>query len=119
MANWLPGFDLSRRDFLKLSAAGVSAASLSGWLPVLAARAASCWRKTGRQTTPLPIFVSAGNRSTGSASLGARHQPLIVNDPARGVENLRPAIAASQFNSRVGLLEEMEQGFNRTHPSGV
>src|SRR5438477_8304370 len=31
---------LSRRDFLKLTAAGVSATSLSGWFPVLAARAA-------------------------------------------------------------------------------
>jgi len=30
----------SRRDFLKLSAAGVMTTSLSGWLPVLAARAA-------------------------------------------------------------------------------
>src|SRR5581483_3102905 len=31
---------LSRRDWLKLSAAGVSAVSLSGWLKVLAGRAA-------------------------------------------------------------------------------
>jgi hypothetical protein len=31
---------LSRRDFLRLSSAGVGAASLSGWFPVLAARAA-------------------------------------------------------------------------------
>src|SRR5262245_16513292 len=32
--------DFSRRDFLKLSAAGVMATSMSGWLPVLATRAA-------------------------------------------------------------------------------
>src|SRR5215470_13243943 len=32
---------LSRRDFLRLSAAGVATTSLSGWLPVLAARAAA------------------------------------------------------------------------------
>src|SRR5262245_5550784 len=32
--------DLSRRDFCKLSAAGVLAASTSGWLDILAARAA-------------------------------------------------------------------------------
>src|SRR5947209_17765546 len=32
--------DLSRGDFLKLSAAGVAATSLSGWMGVLAARAA-------------------------------------------------------------------------------
>jgi uncharacterized protein (DUF1501 family) len=40
---------------------------------------------------------------------------LIVNDPVRGVENLRPAVAQGQFNSRVGLLEEMEQSFHRTY----
>src|SRR5688572_19658262 len=37
MATW----NLSRRDFFSLSAAGVGAASLSGWLNVLAARAAA------------------------------------------------------------------------------
>src|SRR5262249_19980540 len=37
---------LSRRDFLKLSAAGVSAVSLSGWMDVLAARAAQTGTKT-------------------------------------------------------------------------
>src|SRR5947209_15319773 len=37
---------LSRRDFCKLSAAGVSAVSLSGWLNVLAARAAQTGAKT-------------------------------------------------------------------------
>lgn len=41
MTDWTPQSALSRRDFFKLSAAGVSAASLSGWLNVLAARAAA------------------------------------------------------------------------------
>src|SRR5438105_13678728 len=36
----------SRRDFLKLSAAGVSAVSLSGWLNVLAGRAAQTGART-------------------------------------------------------------------------
>src|SRR5436190_24222123 len=40
MTNGNPGLDLSRRDLLKLSAAGVLGASMSGWLDVLAARAA-------------------------------------------------------------------------------
>src|SRR5947207_12143331 len=37
--------NLSRRDLFKLSAAGVSAVSLSGWLNVLAARAAESGAK--------------------------------------------------------------------------
>src|SRR5881227_3454529 len=40
MFGWIPNRDHSRRDFLKLSAAGVLATSFSGWLNVLAARAA-------------------------------------------------------------------------------
>src|SRR5437763_5301408 len=36
----VPGLGLSRRDFVKLSSLGVGAASLSGWLSILASRAA-------------------------------------------------------------------------------
>src|SRR5436305_14105403 len=39
MTNGNPGLNLSRRDWLKLSAAGVLGASMSGWLDLLAARA--------------------------------------------------------------------------------
>jgi hypothetical protein len=211
--------DFSRRDFLKLSAAGVMATSMSGWLPILAARASEArvrhkacillWmdggpshkdtfdlkpgtanggpyraintsvpgirvseyfprfaqlmqhaaiirsmstgegahgrakyylhtgykegvgglvypsigsivgKELGNPTFPLPNFVSIGNRSFGSGFLGARHQPLVVNDPTRGVENLRAAVGGTQFASRIGLLEEMEQGFHRTHPAAI
>jgi hypothetical protein len=210
---------LSRRDFLKLSAAGVSAVSLSGWLNVLAARAAVSGARTkscillwmdggpshkdtfdlkpgtkdagefqpiktsvagievsehfpkvaglmqqgaivrgmstgegahgrakyylhtgykegvgglvypslgaiasaelGNPDFPLPNFVSIGNRSYGSGFLGARHQPLIVTDPTRGVENLRPMVGEGQFKDRVGLLEEMEAAFNRDYQAGT
>jgi hypothetical protein len=217
----LPGIDLSRRDLLKLSAAGVLTGSLSGWLQVLAARAAeagarhkSCillWMdggpshkdtfdlkpgtaqggpfraiptnvpgiqisehfprvaqlmnhgaiirsmstgegahgraryylhtgyregvgglsypslgaiasaEIGRPDNPLPNFVCVNGRTygVGSGFLGPRHQPLVVTDPARGVENLRPLVAGTQFDGRVGLLEEMEQGFFRDRPSAV
>src|ERR671939_622853 len=64
----------------------------------------------GNPEFPLPNFVSIGNRTYGSGFLGARHQPLVVNDPTRGVENLKPLVDGGQFDERVGLLEEMEQG---------
>jgi uncharacterized protein (DUF1501 family) len=215
MANWTP--DLSRRDFLRLSSAGVFGTALSGWLPLLAARAAETRQQSkrcillwmdggpthkdtfdlrpgtqhggpyqaiqtsvpgiqisehfprfaqlmnhsaiirsmstgegahgrakyylhtgykegqgglaypsigsiaaaelGNPNNPMPNFVSVGNRSFGSGFLGPRHQPLIVTDPVRGVENLRPFVQNSQFSNRVGLLEELEQGFHREHPT--
>jgi hypothetical protein len=219
MSNDNPGLDFSRRELLKLSAAGVLGVSMSGWLDVLATRAAETrvrhkrcillWmdggpshkdtfdlkpgttnggpyrpintsvpgiqisehfprfaqlmqhaaiirsmstlegahprakyhlhtgyregvgglvypslgaivsKEIGNQDSPLPNFVSIGNRSYGSGFLGPRYQPLIINDPNRGVENLRPLVAAGQFERRVGLLEEMEAGFNRTHGAGM
>jgi hypothetical protein len=212
---------LSRRDFFRLSAAGVATTSLSGWLPVLAARAAqsgvkhkACillWMEggpshkdtfdmkpgtkdggefkpiptsvagiqisehfpkfaqlmqhaaivrgmstsegaherarvylhtgykpgvgglvypsmgaivsseLGREDAPLPNFVSVGNRSYGAGFLGPHHQPLNVNDPAKGVENLKPLVDVKEFGDRVGLLAEMEKSFLRDYkaPAGV
>ncbi len=206
---------LSRRDFMRLSAAGVGGAAMSGWLSVLAARAAQSGAKhkacillymeggpshkdtfdmkpgtanggefkpiptavpgvqisehlpqfakltkdavivrgmstsegahgrarffmhtgyregqgglsypsigaiasaeLGKEDFPLPNFVSINGRSYGSGYLGPRHQPLFVQDPERGVENLKAPVAQGEFNNRVGLLQEMEQAFNREY----
>ncbi len=76
-------------------------------------------KELGSEDTAMPNFVSVGQRSYGSGFLGARHQPLIVNNAARGVENLRTGIGQDQFNSRVGLLDELEQGFHSTHNAGT
>jgi hypothetical protein len=78
---------------------------------------AICSKEIGRPGAFLPNFVSIGNRGYGAGYLGPRHQPLMVNDPLRGVENLRPSVENSQFQGRMGLLEELEGGFNRTHQS--
>lgn len=224
MRDKLPGLNVSRRDFMKLTAAGVTATAASGWLNILAARAAQqqaqgqaprhkrcilLWMdggpshkdtfdlkpgtehggpyqqiqtaapgvqiseyfpqvarvmnhgviirsmstgegahgrakyflhtgyregvggltypsigsiasmEIGNQESPLPNFVSIGNRVYGAGFLGARHQPLVVADPTRGVENLRPATQENQFNNRVDLLEELENGFHRQYGSTV
>jgi uncharacterized protein (DUF1501 family) len=76
-------------------------------------------KEIGKPDSPLPNFVSIGNRSYGSGFLGARHQPLIVADPARGVENLRSQLATERFNNRVNLLDQLEAGFHRTHEDGL
>jgi hypothetical protein len=207
-------WNLSRRDLLKFSAAGVSAVSLSGWLKVLASRAAnapvkhkSCillWMdggpshkdtfdmkpgtkdggefkpistsvpgiqisehfpklaklmdhaailrgmstgegahgrakyymhtgykegqggltypsigsiasaEIGRPDAAMPNYVAIG-RSYGAGFLGARHAPLVVNDPTRGVENLKPIVSSGHFDDRLGLLQEMEQAFYREY----
>jgi len=65
----------------------------------------------GNQESPLPNFVSILRQGYGAGFLGARHQPLVVNDPAKGVENLRASVTEKQFDERVTLLEEMENAF--------
>jgi hypothetical protein len=63
----------------------------------------------------LPNFVSVGGKNGfGAGFLGVRHQPLIVDDPTKGVENLSPMVAEPRFARRYGLLEELETGFLRT-----
>jgi hypothetical protein len=72
-------------------------------------------KELGSETNAMPNFVSVGQSRFGAGFLGPRHQPLVVNDAARGVENLRTGVNAAQFDSRVNLLEELEQGFHSTH----
>jgi hypothetical protein len=72
----------------------------------------------GKLESPLPNFVSVGAKfAFGSGFLGVRHQPLVVEDAAKGVENLSPMVGASRFEGRLGLLEEMERGLLRTATS--
>ena len=205
----------TRRDFLKLSAAGVFAPALSGWLPVLA-KAAEGKKTTGKScillwmdggpshkdtfdlkpeskgagsfkpiktsasgieisehlpkvaqvmnhgvlvrsmTTPegahtrakyymhtgyregqggviypsigaitskelgsldgsMPNYVAINSRSYGSGFLGPKHQPMLITNPNRGVEDLKAIVSSGQFDNRVGLLEKMEQAFHREY----
>jgi uncharacterized protein (DUF1501 family) len=76
-------------------------------------------KELGSESAAMPNFVSVGQRSYGAGFLGPRYQPLIVNNAARGVENLRTGTTQTQFNDRVVLLEELEQGFHSTHNAGT
>lgn len=69
----------------------------------------------GHPESPMPNYVVVGNRSYGSGFLGSRHQPLNVNDAAKGVENLKSGVENKQFDDRVGLLEDLEKGFYKEY----
>jgi uncharacterized protein (DUF1501 family) len=68
-------------------------------------------KEVGRADFPMPNFVTIGGRSYGSGFLGPKHQPLIVGDPARGVQDLASAVNGKQFDNRVSLLQELESAF--------
>ncbi len=74
-------------------------------------------KELGNPDFPLPNFVAVSARTFGAGYLGPRHEPLIVNDPTRGVENLQSWVSESRFQDRVSLLTELEQGFYRTYRS--
>jgi hypothetical protein len=73
----------------------------------------------GSLTSAVPNFVSIGNRSYGAGFLGPKYQPLIVQDPTRGVEDLKSAVSDKQFNSRNTLLAEMESAFYHDYNAGA
>ncbi len=74
----------------------------------------------GAPEFPLPNFVSVGGKNGyGAGFLGVRHQPLVIDDASKGVENLSPLVATPRFEKRYGLLEELEQGFLRTGQTNV
>jgi hypothetical protein len=76
-------------------------------------------QELGRKDFPLPNFVTIGNRSYGAGFLGAKHQPIIIADPSRGVENLKPLVSEPNFDKRVDLLADMESAFFRDYQAGT
>jgi uncharacterized protein (DUF1501 family) len=68
-------------------------------------------KEIGDPNSSLPNFVAVNRAGYSPGFLGPRYSPLNVADPNRGLDNLRAFVGESQFASRLGLLEEMEQGF--------
>jgi hypothetical protein len=79
----------------------------------------------GRPEFPLPNFVVAGalagknNFLTDAGYRGPRHEPLVLNNPGQGLENLKPALPADDFDDRAGVLDKLEQDFARTSQSSA
>jgi hypothetical protein len=79
----------------------------------------------GRPESPLPNFVVTGSPLnkydflTSPGYLGPRHQPLVLADPGRGLENLNPLVPQDDFNDRVAVLEQLERSFARTYKAGA
>jgi uncharacterized protein (DUF1501 family) len=75
----------------------------------------------GRPDAPMPSFVVTGTPLNKHAFLGdpgwrgPRHQPLVVADPARGLDHLRPFAGVEDFDDRAALLDQLEGRFARTY----
>ena len=79
----------------------------------------------GRPDASLPNFVVtgalAGKNSfmTDAGYRGPRHEPLVLNNPGQGLENLNAAVPTDDFDDRAGVLDKLEQGFAHTTGSGA
>jgi len=58
-------------------------------------------QEVGNPDSAMPNYVTIGGRSYGSGFLGPKHQPLLITDPNRGVEDLKTAVSNSQFETAV------------------
>jgi uncharacterized protein (DUF1501 family) len=51
----------------------------------------------------------------GAGFLGSAHDPLVVLDPSKGVENLRSALEPGQFRNRMALLNHVQDRFQEEY----
>ena len=69
----------------------------------------------GRPGFLLPNFVvcGQGNRVEPSSSgfLGPQHRGLVISDPAKGLDDLKPTVASTEFDTRLELLSRLEDAF--------
>jgi Protein of unknown function (DUF1501) len=72
-------------------------------------------KEAGKADGSMPNYVAISGRSYGSGYLGPKHQPLLITDPNRGLEDLKSAASTTQFEKRLGLLENMEKAFQREY----
>lgn len=87
---------LSRRDFFKLSAAGVTATSLSGWLPLLAKEAAQTGARTKRCVV-LWMEGGASHKDTFDMKPGTKDagefKPISTSAPGIQISEVFPKLA--------------------------
>lgn len=78
-------------------------------------------RERGNSETPLPNYVAVApsDRSHGPGYFGSAYQPLFVNDPEKGVENLKSLAQAAQQDRRLDLLDDLELDFKGRYASSI
>src|SRR5688500_6429652 len=90
--------DLSRRDMLKLSAAGVLGTSMSGWMNVLASRAAEVRART-KSCILLWMEGGASHKDTLDLRPGTEH-----GGPYKAIQTSVPGIQISEHFPKVARL---------------
>lgn len=71
----------------------------------------------GNADLPGSVIITGDSKHPGGGFFEAAFQPLILNDPAKGLQNSRmPAsLSESDFDYRLGLSAKLDQGFRQTY----
>lgn len=67
-------------------------------------------KEIGDPTHDLPAVVSMG-RTVGAGFLGVDYEPFAVQNPGQVPQNVTPLVESNRFNSRLAVLNELEQDF--------
>lgn len=102
--------NLSRRDWLKLSAAGVLGGSTSGWFGLLAARADQAARQGAKHKSCILLWMAGGPAQSHTFDLkpGGDYKPISTSVPGIQVSEHLPKVA--QQMQHLALLRSMKTG---------
>src|SRR5262245_32102203 len=92
-------FRMTRRDWLRLAAAGVGAASASGWMPVLANHAAQAADKPAKHKSCILLWMNGGPSHKDTFDLkpdtadGGEFKPIATSVPGVQISEHFPKLA--------------------------
>ncbi|HEX4589166.1 MAG TPA: DUF1501 domain-containing protein [Gemmataceae bacterium] len=100
----------SRRDLLKLAAAGVATASASGWFGLLADRAARAASQGAKHKSCILLWMQGGPAQSHTFDLkpGGDYKPISTSVPGIQISEHLPKIAKQMHN--LSLLRSMKTG---------
>src|SRR3954470_8706672 len=100
----------SRRDLLKLAAAGVTATSASGWFGLLADRAARAASQGTKHKSCILLWMAGGPAQSHTWDLkpGGDYKPIATAVPGVQISEYLPKIAKQMQN--LTLLRSMKTG---------
>lgn len=71
----------------------------------------------GNADLPGSVIITGDSKHAGGGFFEAAFQPLIINDPAKGLQNSRRpgTLSETDFDYRLGLSVKLDQGFRQTY----
>ncbi len=66
-------------------------------------------------TLPGSVVIGGDSRHPGAGFMKGKYAPLLINNPARGLQNVSSRFGEQDFNFRYGLSQDLAQGFRERY----